>query len=128
MPAALRRNARREIPSRRACTSAVSSARRTASDTSSERGSGAYSPFDSGCTASGNLGGASSPRSRDGAMAGSYAGEAVSRVRGSSRGLVGYGGAMSQMYDLTLPSIHGEPVALEQFRGKVLLIINVASY
>jgi glutathione peroxidase-family protein len=42
--------------------------------------------------------------------------------------MLGYGDAMSQMYDLTLPSIHGEPVALEQFRGKVLLIINVASY
>ena len=34
---------------------------------------------------------------------------------------------MSQIYDLTLPSISGEPVALEQFRGKVLMIINVAS-
>ena len=117
MPAALRRNARREIPSRRALMSAVSSARRTASVTSSDRGSGEYSPFDSGCSASGRRGGASSSRSRDDvAMAEWYA------------GLVGYGGVMSQMFDLTLPSIHGEPVALEEFRGKVLLIINVASH
>jgi hypothetical protein len=41
---------------------------------------------------------------------------------------LGYRDPMSQMYDLTLPSIHGEPVALEQFRGTVLLIVNVASY
>ena len=34
---------------------------------------------------------------------------------------------MSQMYDLTVPSINGEPVALEQYRGNVLLITNVAS-
>ena len=39
----------------------------------------------------------------------------------------GYRDAMSQIYDLTLPSITGEPVALEQYRGKVLLIVNVAS-
>ena len=34
---------------------------------------------------------------------------------------------MSQMYDLTMKSIGGEPVALEQFRGKVLLVVNVAT-
>jgi hypothetical protein len=58
----------------------------------------------------------------------SYAAPSPDRTRVPDGADVGYGDAMSQMYDLTLPSIHGEPVALEQFRGKVLLIINVASY
>jgi glutathione peroxidase len=34
---------------------------------------------------------------------------------------------MSSIYDLTVPSITGEPVALDQYRGNVLLITNVAS-
>ena len=34
---------------------------------------------------------------------------------------------MSHMYDLTMNSIAGEPVALEQYRGQVSLIVNVAS-
>jgi glutathione peroxidase-family protein len=34
---------------------------------------------------------------------------------------------MSHIYDLTMQSITGEPVALGDFRGQVLLIVNVAS-
>jgi hypothetical protein len=48
VPAALRRKARRLIPSLRELASAVSNVRRTASATTGERGRGAYSPFDSG--------------------------------------------------------------------------------
>ena len=51
-----RRNARRDIPSRRALVSATASVRRIASATTSERGNGAYSPFDSGWNASGRPG------------------------------------------------------------------------
>jgi hypothetical protein len=51
-----RRNARRDIPNRRALTSATASVRRIASVTTSERGNGAYSPFDSGWNASGRPG------------------------------------------------------------------------
>ena len=35
---------------------------------------------------------------------------------------------MSHLYDLTMRSIHGDDVALAEFRDKVLLIVNVASY
>lgn len=35
---------------------------------------------------------------------------------------------MSHLYDLTMRSITGEEVNLAAFRGKVLLIVNVASY
>ena len=35
---------------------------------------------------------------------------------------------MSRFYDFTMPSIEGEPVALEQYRGQVVLVVNVASY
>ena len=35
--------------------------------------------------------------------------------------------AASSIYEFTLPSIDGHPVALEQFKGKVILIVNVAS-
>jgi glutathione peroxidase-family protein len=31
------------------------------------------------------------------------------------------------MYDLTMSSITGEPVQLGDYRGKVLLVVNVAS-
>jgi glutathione peroxidase-family protein len=34
---------------------------------------------------------------------------------------------MSQLYDLTMQSITGDDVALGGYRGKVLLIVNVAS-
>ena len=34
---------------------------------------------------------------------------------------------MSHLYDLTMTSIGGEPVALDQFRDQVVLIVNVAS-
>ena len=34
---------------------------------------------------------------------------------------------MSHMYDLTMSSITGSPVALGDFRDQVLLIVNVAS-
>jgi glutathione peroxidase-family protein len=34
---------------------------------------------------------------------------------------------MSQLYDLTMQSITGDDVALGDYRGKVLLIVNVAS-
>lgn len=34
---------------------------------------------------------------------------------------------VSNMYDLTMTSIEGEPVALDQFRDQVCLIVNVAS-
>src|ERR1700726_3418772 len=32
-----------------------------------------------------------------------------------------------QIYDYTLKSIDGQPVALSQYQGKVLLVVNVAS-
>jgi hypothetical protein len=51
-----RRNARRDIPRRRALVSATASVRRIASATTAERGNGAYSPFDSGWNASGRPG------------------------------------------------------------------------
>jgi len=35
---------------------------------------------------------------------------------------------MSHLYDLTMRSITGEEVSLADSRGKVLLIVNVASY
>ena len=41
-----------------------------------------------------------------------------------SRGMVR---PVSNMYDLTMTSIAGEPVALDQFRDQVCLIVNVAS-
>ena len=34
---------------------------------------------------------------------------------------------MSHLYDLTMRSITGDDVALADFRGKVLLVVNVAS-
>jgi glutathione peroxidase-family protein len=34
---------------------------------------------------------------------------------------------MTQLYDLTMSSITGEPVQLGDFRGQVLLVVNVAS-
>jgi glutathione peroxidase-family protein len=34
---------------------------------------------------------------------------------------------MTHIYDLTMSSITGDSVALDDFRGKVLLIVNVAS-
>jgi hypothetical protein len=51
-----RRNTRRDIPNRRALVSATASVRLIASATTSERGNGAYSPFDSGWKASGRPG------------------------------------------------------------------------
>jgi glutathione peroxidase-family protein len=39
----------------------------------------------------------------------------------------GYGATMSRMYDLTMTSITGDDVALADYRGKVCLIVNVAS-
>ena len=56
IPQLERRNARRDIPSRRALVSARARVRRIASATTSERGNGAYSPFDSGWKASGRPG------------------------------------------------------------------------
>ena len=35
---------------------------------------------------------------------------------------------MSDMYDLTMTSITGESVNLADYRGQVLLLVNVASY
>jgi len=35
---------------------------------------------------------------------------------------------MSDMYDLTMTSITGEAMNLADYRGKVLLLVNVASY
>ena len=35
---------------------------------------------------------------------------------------------MSDMYDLTMKLITGEDVNLADYRGQVLLIVNVASY
>jgi len=35
--------------------------------------------------------------------------------------------AASNIYDFTLPSIDGTPTALSSFKGKVILIVNVAS-
>ena len=35
--------------------------------------------------------------------------------------------AASTVYDFTLNSIDGQPTALAQFKGKVVLIVNVAS-
>ena len=34
---------------------------------------------------------------------------------------------MSHLYDLTMPSVSNESVELADFRGKVLLLVNVAS-
>ena len=34
---------------------------------------------------------------------------------------------MSGIYDLTVDDIHGKPVPLERYRGKVVLIVNTAS-
>jgi glutathione peroxidase len=34
---------------------------------------------------------------------------------------------MSHLYDITMPSITGDPVSLGDYRGKVLLLVNVAS-
>jgi len=34
---------------------------------------------------------------------------------------------MTHIYDLTMSSITGDPVNLGDFRGKVLLLVNVAS-
>jgi glutathione peroxidase-family protein len=35
---------------------------------------------------------------------------------------------MSHLYDFTMKSITGEDVSLAEFRDKVILIVNVASY
>ncbi len=35
---------------------------------------------------------------------------------------------MSDMYDLTMKSITGEEVNLGDYRGQVLLLVNVATY
>lgn len=35
---------------------------------------------------------------------------------------------MSHLYDFTMKSITGEDVSLSDFRDKVLVIVNVASY
>jgi glutathione peroxidase-family protein len=35
---------------------------------------------------------------------------------------------MSHLYDLTMKSITGDDVALADYRDKVLLVVNVASY
>ena len=35
---------------------------------------------------------------------------------------------MSDMYDLTMNSITGEAVNLGDYRGQVLLLVNVATY
>lgn len=35
---------------------------------------------------------------------------------------------MSHMYDLSMRSINGDEVSLSDFRDKVCLIVNVASY
>src|ERR1035438_8534952 len=35
--------------------------------------------------------------------------------------------AASSVYDFTLPSIDGEPMPLANFKGKVVLLVNVAS-
>ena len=35
---------------------------------------------------------------------------------------------MSDMYDLTMKSIAGEDVNLADYRGQVLLLVNVATY
>lgn len=37
-------------------------------------------------------------------------------------------GQPSSIYDFTMKNIDGKPVALKKFRGKVLLVVNVASY
>ena len=34
---------------------------------------------------------------------------------------------MSHLYDLTMPSIIGDDVTLDSYRGNVVLIVNVAS-
>lgn len=34
---------------------------------------------------------------------------------------------MSHLYDLTMPSINGDDVALDSYRDNVVLIVNVAS-
>ena len=35
---------------------------------------------------------------------------------------------MSQLYDLTMRDIHGNDHSLGDYQGKVVLIVNVASY
>jgi glutathione peroxidase len=35
--------------------------------------------------------------------------------------------AASSIYDFTLPSIDGKPMPLANFKGKVILVVNVAS-
>ena len=35
--------------------------------------------------------------------------------------------AASNIYDFTLPSIDGKPMPLSDFKGKVVLLVNVAS-
>ena len=35
---------------------------------------------------------------------------------------------MSHLYDISMPSITGEPIDFGGYRGQVLLIVNVASY
>ena len=34
---------------------------------------------------------------------------------------------MSTLYDFTLPDAQNQPVSFEQYRGKVLLIVNTAT-
>jgi glutathione peroxidase len=36
--------------------------------------------------------------------------------------------AASSVYEFTLPSIDGQPAPIEQYKGKVLLLVNVASH
>jgi glutathione peroxidase len=37
------------------------------------------------------------------------------------------GGFMASVYDFTVNDIHGKPVKLDRYRGKVMLIVNTAS-
>ena len=41
--------------------------------------------------------------------------------------MAGSGFAASNIYDFTLPSIDGRPMPLADFKGKVVLVVNVAS-
>ncbi len=41
--------------------------------------------------------------------------------------LAGASFAASNIYDFTLPSIDGKPMPLANFKGKVILVVNVAS-
>jgi len=34
---------------------------------------------------------------------------------------------MSTLYDFTVNDIHGKPVKLDRYKGKVLLVVNTAS-